>query len=277
MAHEMGHNFGRRHSPCGTAAGVDPNIDPDYPYPGGLTGAYGYDLQADVIKSPLLADIMGYCANPWISDYTYQGMLAFRTAGQAAITATAAATPQRCLLVWGRIVDGHAVLEPAFEVVTRPSLPRSRGPYSIEAATDDGSRLFSLSFDASEIADSRRDARQFAFAIPLGAVSGDRVGSLRLTGPGGEAVAVRAPAPPGPLAAARAAGTAVEARRVRGGVALHWDATAQPMVIVRDPDTGQVLSIARGGEANVITSKRTLDVVVSDGVGSRHVRVTAGQ
>ena len=276
MAHEMGHNFGRRHSPCGTAAGVDPNIDPDYPYPGGLTGAYGYDLQADVIKSPLLADIMGYCANPWISDYTYQGMLAFRTAGQAAITATAAATPQRCLLVWGRIVDGHAVLEPAFEVVTRPSLPRSRGPYSIEAATDDGSRLFSLSFDASEIADSRRDARQFAFAIPLGGVSGDRVGSLRLTGPGGEAVAVRAPAPPGPLAAARAADT-VEARRVGGGVALHWDATAQPMVIVRDPDTGQVLSIARGGEANVITSKRTLDVVVSDGVGSRQVRVTAGQ
>jgi hypothetical protein len=277
MAHEMGHNFGRLHSPCGTASGVDPNFDPNYPYPGGLTGAYGYDLQADVIKSPLLPDIMGYCANPWISDYTYEGMLAFRTAGQAAIAAAATAAPQRCLLVWGRIVDGRAVLEPAFEVVTRPSLPRSRGPYSVEAATDDGSRLFSLSFEASEIADSRRGARQFAFAVPLGGVSGDQVGSLRLSGPGGEVAAVRAPAAPGPLAAARTAGTAVEARAVAGGVALRWNAAAQPMVMVRDPDSGQVLSIARGGVANVMTSKRTLDVVVSDGVGSRQVRVTAGR
>ncbi len=125
MAHELGHNFGRLHSPCGPASGVDPN----YPYFGGLTGAYGFDLQANVLKSPLLADIMGYCGNPWISDYTYAGMLAFRTAGQAGIAAAARAAPQRCLLVWGRIVDGRAVLEPAFEIVTRPSLPKANGPY----------------------------------------------------------------------------------------------------------------------------------------------------
>jgi hypothetical protein len=272
MAHEMGHNFGRLHSPCGTVSG----LDPDYPYSGGLTGAYGFDLQATVLKSPLLADIMGYCGNPWISDYTYEGMLAFRTAGQSAIAAAAATAPQRCLLVWGRIVDGRAVLEPAFEIVTRPNLPKSHGPYSVEAAADDGSRLFSLSFDASEVADSRPGARQFAFAVPLGGVSGDRVGSLRLSGPGGEAAATRAAAAPGPLAAAREAGTVVEARTVPGGVALRWDATARPMVMVRDPDTGQVLSFARGGQANVATNKRTLDVVVSDRVGSRQVRVTAG-
>jgi peptidase M66-like protein len=273
MAHEMGHNFGRQHSPCGTTSGLDPN----YPYFGGLTGAYGFDLQANVLKSPLLADIMGYCANPWISDYTYEGMLTFRTAGQAAIAAAARTTPQRCLLVWGRIVDGRAVLEPAFEIVTRPSLPKSQAPYRVEAATEDGARLFSLSFDASEIADSRRGARQFAFAVPLGGVSGDRVGSLRLSGPGGEAAAVRAPVAAGPLAAARAAGTAVEARVVAGGIALRWDAAARPMVMVRDPDTGEVLSFARGGQVNVATSKRTLDVVVSDRVGSRQVRVTAGR
>jgi hypothetical protein len=273
MAHETGHNFGRLHSPCGTTSG----LDPDYPYSGGLTGAYGFDLQANVLKSPLLADIMGYCANPWIGDYTYEGMLAFRTAAQATIAAADRAAPQRCLLVWGRIVDGRAVLEPAFEIVTRPSLPKSHGPYSVEAAADDGARLFSLSFDASEVADDRPGARQFAFAVPLGGVSGDEVGSLRLSGPGGEAAAVRAPVAPGPLAAARAAGTAVEARAVAGGVALRWDAAARPMVMVRDPDTGEVLSFARGGQVNVATSKRTLDVVVSDRVGSRQVRVTAGR
>jgi hypothetical protein len=269
MAHEMGHNFGRRHAPCGTTSGVDPA----YPYPGGLTGAYGFDLQANVLKSPLLADIMGYCSNPWISDYTYQGILAFRTAEQDAIAAAASAAPQRCLLVWGRIVDGRAVLEPAFEIVTRPSLPKARGPYSVEAATDDGARLFSLSFDASEVADGRRGARQFAFAVPLGGISGDQVGSLRLSGPGGEVAAVRAAAAQG----LRAAEPAVEARAIAGGVALRWDAAARPMVMVRDPDTGEVLSFARGGQANVATSKWTLDVVVSDRVGSRSVRVTAGR
>ena len=230
-----------------------------------------------MLKSPLLADIMGYCGNPWISDYTYEGVLAFRTAAEDAIAAAARSAPQRCLLVWGRIVDGRAVLEPAFEIVTRPSLPKARGPYSVEAATDDGARLFSLSFDASEVADSRRGARQFAFAVPLGGVSGDQVGTLRLSGPGGEVAAVRAAAAPGPLAAARAAETAVEARAVAGGVALRWDAAARPMVMVRDPDTGEVLSFARGGQASVATSKRTLDVVVSDRVGSQAVRVTAGR
>ncbi len=47
--------------------------------------------------------------------------------------------------------------------------------------------------------------------------------------------------------------------------------------MVRDPDTGEVLSFARGGQVNVATSKRTLDLVVSDRVGSRQVRVTAGR
>jgi hypothetical protein len=56
-------------------------------------------------------------------------------------------------------------------------------------------------------------------------------------------------------------------------VALRWEANANPMVLVRDPDTGEVLSIARGGSAEVPTSKATLDLIVSDRVGSRSVRV----
>jgi hypothetical protein len=42
------------------------------------------------------------------------------------------------------------------------------------------------------------------------------------------------------------------------------------MLLVRDPDTGEVLSFARGGEVEVGTTKGTLDVTVSDQVvGSR--------
>ncbi len=123
MAHELGHTWNRLHSPCGQPAGVDP----DYPYPGGTIGVYGFDLQDNVLRSPSSPDVMGYCGDPWISDYTYQGVLDYRIATQAA-NARAAATgaAQPCLIVWGRIVNGRPVLEPAFAVVTRPSLPRDR-------------------------------------------------------------------------------------------------------------------------------------------------------
>ncbi len=269
MAHEIGHNFGRFHSPCGGPG----DADPSYPYGGGLTGVYGYDLQADVLKSPLVPDIMGYCPSPWISDYTYKGVLAFRSGSQAALTPSAAAAPERCLLVWGRIINGRPVLEPAFEIVTRPSLPARPGPYTVEGVGRDGSRIFSLSFDAREVEDGRGGARQFAFAVPLRGASAEAVGTLALSGPAGRIVASRAAARPGVNRAA----PPVEAHRVADGVALRWDASAHPMVMVRDPDTGEIVSFARGGTASVATGKAALDLVVSDGVGSQALRVIVGR
>ena len=156
-AHELGHTWDRMHSPCGGPA----DVDPSYPYSGGLTGVYGVDLQNETLKNPRLPDIMGYCANPWISDYTYKGVEAFR-----AITASVAADvapPQRCLLVWGRIVDGRAVLEPAFEVVTRPSLPKQPGLYTLEGvAAGRGASLQSL---IRRGGGSRRSPRLTAFRL----------------------------------------------------------------------------------------------------------------
>jgi hypothetical protein len=45
------------------------------------------------------------------------------------------------------------------------------------------------------------------------------------------------------------------------------------MIVVRDPDTGEVLSFARGGTALVRTDKGELDLDVSDGVRSQRVRL----
>jgi hypothetical protein len=45
------------------------------------------------------------------------------------------------------------------------------------------------------------------------------------------------------------------------------------MIMVRDPDTGEVLSFARGGEAVVQTGRTALDLSISDRVGSRQMRV----
>jgi hypothetical protein len=55
-------------------------------------------------------------------------------------------------------------------------------------------------------------------------------------------------------------------------VTLQWDAAAHPMIMVRDPDTGEVLSFARGGNARVWTGKGAVDLEVSNGVQSHRVR-----
>ena len=191
MAHELGHTWHRLHSPCGQPAGVDPA----YPYPGGTTGVHGYDLQENVLRSPSAPDVMGYCVDPWISDYTYDGVLDYRIATQAAEARAARAPEQPCLVIWGRIVGGRPVLEPAFEVTTRPSLPKAPGAYMVEGRSADGGRVFGLSFDAAEVADDRHDGRQFAFAVPMDGATIARLASLRLETPGGAVAAARSAAP----------------------------------------------------------------------------------
>ena len=172
------------------------------------------------------------------------------------------------LLVWGRIVDGRAVLEPAFRIVGRTRLPERPGPYSVEGTASDGSRLFGLSFDAAVIADHPRGGRTFAFTVPLDDQRAARLAQLRLGGPGVAVAVTRAPA------ALRAApAEPVRMAPASGGLSLQWDAVAHPMVMVRDARTGEVLSFARGGSMTVATGAGELELIVSDGVQSR--RITA--
>jgi len=265
VAHELGHVWGQQHSPCGGA----PDPDLNYPYTNGSIGVYGMDLLGTTLKPPSSPNIMGYCPNPWVSDYTYARILGFRKDHPLP-----AGTPQPSLLIWGRIVNGSAVLEPAFQIVTRPSLPKTTGPYSVQATASDGTPLFSLSFDAAPVADDPRGGRYFAFAVPFDQGRAARLADLRLTGPGGVSSLAS-------LSVAQlrtgAKSDSVVARREAGGVALEWDASTHPTIMVRDPDTGEVLSFARGGKARVWTTKGSLDLVASDGVQSKAQRVTVAR
>jgi hypothetical protein len=68
MAHELGHVHGRRHAPCGGAAGPDPM----FPYPAGGVGVTFYDVTRKLLVAPDgIFDLMGYCDPRWISDYNY--------------------------------------------------------------------------------------------------------------------------------------------------------------------------------------------------------------
>jgi hypothetical protein len=266
VAHELGHTWGRRHSFCGgPPAGT---VDALYPYADGKIGVFGFDVSGGNLKAPTVPDIMGYCVNPtpWTSDYTYKGVMSFRASNAAAAAVTA--IPQPSLLIRGRIVNGRPVLEPVFQIVTRPSLPRHSGPYTVSATAVDGSRLFSLSFDVATVEDGRAGTGHFAFAVPLDQASVSRLGSLRLEGPTGVAsLQASAQVRAGPT------DESIIAQREGENVSLRWNAAVHPMIMVRDPDTGEVLSFARGGSASVRTAKGELDLVVSDGVRSHRVRL----
>jgi hypothetical protein len=268
-AHELGHNWGRNHAPCGGPSGIDPN----YPRADGTTGGYGYDMDSNSVEPPTSTDIMGYCNLKWISEYTYSGILNYLTTASPLVQASASRTAvQPCLLVWGHIRNGEPVLEPAFQVNTRPSLPAQAGPYSLEGRASDGSPVFSLSFAPSEIADAPGSQQNFVFAVPLPAARASRLTSLHLHGNGRPAILAATTAVTGAQAATQS--EAVELRRSgAGNVSLRWDARAHPMIMVRDAQTGEVLSLARGGDAEFSTHKGQLDLLMSDGVKSRVKRV----
>ena len=70
-AHEVGHAHGRNHAPCGGAQGTDPN----FPYSDGTIGVWGYNIIDKTFINPAKGnDMMGYCPNEWVSDYTYSAL-----------------------------------------------------------------------------------------------------------------------------------------------------------------------------------------------------------
>jgi hypothetical protein len=260
-AHELGHTWGRQHAPCGNPSGPDPS----FPYPNGRIGRIGWDPLSGLLKPRELADIMGYCGNPWISDYSYQGVMDFRGTEPGIAQGRG---PRPALLVWGRIVDRRAVLEPAFRIVSRAE-PGRPGPYAVEGTAADGSRVFAATFDATEIADHPRAGRLFALAVPVDDGDASRLEQIRLTGPGIGMTTVRPPA-----ALRTAPAKPARLTSAAGGVSLQWDAAAHPMVMVRDARSGEVLSFARGGSVTVPATGADLELVASDGVRSRVLDVT---
>ncbi len=266
-AHELGHNWGRNHAPCGGPGGLDSG----YPFSDGRIGVYGVDVGSQTLMPATTSDIMGYCEPKWIGAYTYQAVMSYLISPPAAtvMSAEAGQADQPCLLIWGHIRNGEMVLEPAFQVNTRPRMPRRPGPYSVDATAEDGSRLFSLSFTPSQIADAPGEHQSFVFAVPVSSAQARRLHTLRLAGPGGQRLRSRT-APPRPTPITES----VQVRRVAGGrVGVRWDARQHPMVMVRDGKTGEVLSFARGGSADVVTRNQEVDLVFSDGVRSRVKRV----
>jgi len=270
LAHEEGHNFDRPHSPCGGATGTDPN----YPYPGGVIGVPGWDSfqSAASLKPATDTDIMGYCSNQWISDYTYVKELQYRQSnGFDVAQAVTSGTSGEGLLIWGRIEDGQMTLEPAFRVASK-GVPTEAGSYTWEARDALGRVLASVSFAAHEVADlPDGNAQMFSFVAPLSPEVLQLVQSMRVRG-GDQELAQR------PLAAGAPAADQLRIDEAPNrALQVVWDSEKYPVLMLRDTKTGEVRGFVRGGNATVEDVPADVDVVLPDSarVPAMHYRRVA--
>ena len=210
IAHELGHNLGLRHAPCGGAG--DP--DPSFPHPDGSAGAWGYDFARGELVGPTIPDLMSYCGPPdGISDYHFANALRYRLFEARAAAEPSVAAPARSLLLWGGVdADGAPFLNPVFVVEAPPALPDSAGAYTLTGRTSGGTELFSFSFAMPRAPDGD-GASGFAFVLSAEPGWAGELAGINLAGPGGT-------------------------------FALNDDSDL-PTAILRDPRTGRVRGILR--------------------------------
>lgn len=218
IAHELGHNLGLHHAPCGGAG----SPDPAFPQTDASIGAWGFDFRAGGrLVSPRTRDVMSYCGPPnWISEFSFTKALNHRLEGdgrQSPPARIAGTGPTRSLILWGGAdEDGSPFLEPAFVTDAVPSLPQSGGDYQLVGRSATGDELFSLSFDMPELADAE-DGSSFVFALPVPAEGVGVPESMTLSGPRGSATNDRT--------------------------------TDRPIAILRDSASGEVRGVLRGEDA----------------------------
>ena len=181
MAHELGHNLSLGHA---TRCDGGFDSDPSYPYPRGVTGAWGFDFRNGTMVPPTAWDLMapGGCRPRLISDYSFTNALRYRLIDEEPPTAAAIVSS---LLLWGGIsADTVPFLEPVFVVDAPAALPESAGEYLVVGRGADGADLFSLSFTMPETVDGDGSS-SFAFVLPVQPGWKGRLSSVTLSGPGG--------------------------------------------------------------------------------------------
>jgi hypothetical protein len=190
--------------------------------------------------------------------------------------------PQTTLMVWGRIKNGVVTLEPAFRLTTAPVVAERTGNYRVELRDEAGRVLTGFTFDPDDV-DHDGTAQAFAFAIPMNATTDSRLASVAIVGGVNGTTEQIAP-----IALASMGGDPANAPIVikaddgRTDVTdpsatitssgstkrISWDDTSWPIAMVRDAQTGQVLSYLRSSGNSFITNRSSVRVVFSNGVKS---------
>lgn len=181
-AHEIGHSLGRAHPNAGSDNPATPNTtencghsrsDPGYPYgnttssrapigpaDGSMEGFDGGDptfgIAKAVLPSAIWNDVMSYCNNQWLSDYTYTGMYNNMIANPSlvAVSAQSMGTAGDFLVLSGVInpeanTAGFAFVRRLDNVINVP--PLTPGAYSLRLVDGQNAPLADYPFTPEEV------------------------------------------------------------------------------------------------------------------------------
>ena len=134
--HELGHNHGREHAPCGGVSGADGN----YPYSGAKIGSWGFNLLSGQLYSPNdHVDMMSYCDPAWISDYNFQKIF---DRVQFTVGANIYTPPEMKNVTWDRVMVGPGgVLEPMSSI--QLEIPPIGETVNVDVQTNQGTQQVS--------------------------------------------------------------------------------------------------------------------------------------
>lgn len=226
-AHEIGHNLGRRHAPCGNPAGVDPF----YPYAGASIGEYGIDIPQGVFWTPFTAvDIMSYCDPAWLSDYTYIGLYNDQMAHGFATTQTAR---DSMVVTAGLDENGTVTLHPTYAYAGYVSTATTGSDYQVELLDESGNVLASQPMQLREAEEQEVRAHLLTAVLPL---SPARAAAIRIVQ--ADMVLVEREFGEWPSAAA-GDGAAVAAARAGDTIVLSWNPANLPAIVRYSADGGR--------------------------------------
>ncbi|MGZ8272812.1 MAG: IPT/TIG domain-containing protein [Burkholderiaceae bacterium] len=277
MSHELGHNLGRPHAPCGGASGADANWPAAYV--GGTLGPQplvdSVPVALDVVSPLSQFDIMGYCSGAWFSDYNYRLMQTHLESQPQADVAFAQSAPASSdmLLISGAIGLDGLTLHPVKAL--RGSPASSSGDYTLLLLTRDG-RTIEHAFDAELVDHAMPPERHFAVTVlnpgPLERIEVRRGNSV-VPPTAALATAQRA----------RSAGSEpmwVDWSESAGQLSVRWNAAAASFASVTHVFEGQRTVLAmqrRGGELVAdmagMPAGGTFEFSLSDGLNAQLITV----
>ena len=223
-AHEIGHNFGRRHAPCGNPAGPDPS----YPYANASIGQYGLDISKARVWSPdTTKDLMSYCSPKWLSDYTYLGLYNDQRSNGLVTTSI---PPTEVLMIRASFDGDVPSLRPIYSLSSVPSALPPSSEYDVELLDGDGRVMVSYPVSVLVAEESDMKTQAIHALVPRPAQPVARVRLVR----GGVMVTERMLS-----ASAATLSVAIDVERSADAVTLHWGAPNVPALVRYTLDDGQ--------------------------------------